>query len=881
MDRKIWLTSSSNLGGHKFVRDITGHTINTTDGDPTTLNSDGLVIYKRSPAGEVIIQNVHGSGKIETPQGIKEISVSTLSQYIPNPNSADARDLEIKIDKSTKRNYSTLRELLEIFRKSESSIQKLELEEQLLKEQAKEADENELDRIVREKEKALAERESILSKARSFIRRSAELRYQPIMDPWQDEVMRSLIFNGTLAIDGGPGTGKTTALIQRIRFLLDKEAMLGSNEADPEFINKGYMPGMSLAQQNKIFNNDRNWVFFTPNELLKLFLRNNMIQEGLNADDQRVKVWKDYLIPLIKDYELVKTDTQNLFLFLRKNLEESLLPNSGNEIEALIKSFERHFLDLLNKKLETLINLKLERFEWKAKGISIQNYIKQSDQKNKIESIVRLYFNLQETYKEEVVELRNKFNEQLAKAAARIERESNRNDTFKNEVYQFAETWKKQSNTNLDSELEEEDEELEDTTGELEGFLFGKYKLLIKNSALAKFDPSVRLSKKYQELNLIVEKYISFNEFDTFDQIGQLAYFVKYFVSCIKGVSRNVFSEIPKTYKEFRKSEASNPNSNWNIELLNTLISDEKSRNKRLHPEEQSFLIYFINRTIKKSYKVSKVNSDQINHSYFEGYRNNSVPVIGIDEATDFHLVDLLAMHSLSDMEISSVTFSGDLMQRLTTGGIRDWKELKNLISPVEIKELLVSYRQSPTLLSLAGDIFKKATGKEAEYISHMEKDASEPKPLIFRSDNEEEKIDWISNRILEIYNAYGRELIPSIAVFLPNKEGIEEFTELLSEKDELADVGIKVRASKEGEVLGDKNVVRIFPVEYIKGMEFEAVFFHNIHGIQDSFESEEMIMKHLYVGLSRASFYIGVTTNKDGKFEFLDDHFDRNRDWK
>ncbi len=41
--------------------------------------------------------------------------------------------------------------------------------------------------------------------------------------------------------------------------------------------------------------------------------------------------------------------------------------------------------------------------------------------------------------------------------------------------------------------------------------------------------------------------------------------------------------------------------------------------------------------------------------------------------------------------------------------------------------------------------------------------------------------------------------------------------------------------------------------------MEFEVVFFHDIQNITNTL----LIDKYLYIGLSRASFYMGVTSNK------------------
>jgi superfamily I DNA/RNA helicase len=314
--------------------------------------------------------------------------------------------------------------------------------------------------------------------------------------------------------------------------------------------------------------------------------------------------------------------------------------------------------------------------------------------------------------------------------------------------------------------------------------------------------------------------------------------------------------------------------------LLERIVKEIGSKNKRLHPDEQALLLYFINKLIKKSFKMSKLKTQKLNHPFVRAYQFYSKPVIAIDEATDFHLIDLIAIHSLSDYEIFSVTYCGDLMQRLTENGLRTWDDLKNFIPKFEKKNLAVSYRQSPTLLKLAEKIYEKATNKQAEYISHLDYSEDEPKPLLFNSFDEKEKRNWIAERIIEIHRAYGDELKPSIAIFLASEDQIDDFARALGEIDRLANVGLRVKACSKGQVLGDENMIRVFSLEYIKGLEFQAVFFHNIHEALHR-SNQQMMLKNIYVGLSRAAFYLGVTANEKVKeLDYLENIFDAKTDW-
>ena len=72
---------------------------------------------------------------------------------------------------------------------------------------------------------------------------------------------------------------------------------------------------------------------------------------------------------------------------------------------------------------------------------------------------------------------------------------------------------------------------------------------------------------------------------------------------------------------------------------------------------------------------------------------------------------------------------------------------------------------------------------------------------------------------------------------------------EAIEDCDVLNPAGIEVKVCSDNNLEGEKTL-RIFPIDQVKGMEFEAVFFYDI----DDIESSSLINKYLYVGLSRAS---------------------------
>lgn len=864
--QQMWLTNKENKGGYRKKEDITGRVNDTDVGNKTTITEDGQPVYKNLRLGEQLIRNNWEPVILQTPAGPKKLLVFNSSVYKPCREFL-ATELTIKSPELTQPMY--YRSLFDILK----SIKKLEEEISTLEEKKIDASDEEIENLLSEIEEKKEEKKRQFEKAQGFIRNHAELRYQPVLDPWQEEIKRSKIFEGSLAINGGPGTGKTTSLIQRIKFLTDKDAL------------SEYMPNLSSGLKDKLVNQKQSWVFFSPSELLSLYLQNSMKEEGLDANMERVKVWKDHRNQLIQQYKLFNTETQRPFLLLRssKHKSKTLLPVEGDKLKKFVDQFNLFFFNYQKEKLQKLSRLSISQFEWKNLGQSILNYLAKQKGYTEAEQLIRLYNNLQDNFYEETKELNEEYKSLINRAAAthvlKLRKDENTFNEIKTLLTTLAQDKKSAQETEELDEEEIESLDFEETTEknlDFEAVLLTKLKTLIRKSGLIKFDSNTRFTKNDR---LLLEHIKGLDQIEELNRIGQLAYFKKYFEGILKGVVRNIFVEIPTIYKQFRKEVSKSDTVYQHPEVITELV--EKDSNKRLHPNEQSFLLYFINNLIKSSFKVSPRKSKEISHPYFEAFRTNSKPVIGVDEATDFHLIDLLAMASLADPELSAVTYSGDLMQRLTTEGLRDWDDLKLFANGFESKDLVISYRQSNTLLDLAQTIYKESTNKEPDYISYLVKDETEPPPLIIIDEDEEAIIEWIGERIREIYIAYGN-FIPSIAIFLPSEDGLDRFATALGELDDLADVGIQVKACRNGEVLGNKNTVRVFSIENIKGLEFEAVFFHNLNSLTTKSDLD-LTIKNLYVGLSRATFYLAITSQNElpAEFSYLSKLLKRGGTWE
>lgn len=864
-EKALWLTNKPNHGGFINVQDITGAVIGTQSGNDSTLKEDGDPIYKNSPLGELLIRFTKGTHIYKAPRGNLKVEIFSSAKYTPSEEEL-ATDLTVQLaEEDNLHAYRTLKHLLNELKGIDSDIESLRQAEEQAKTQQ---ERNEILKRIAEKESA---RKSKLDKAQSFIRKYAELRYQPILDATQEMIKRAEIFSKTIAINGGPGTGKTTTLIQRIKFLLD---LVAQGSALTEEERQHYIGNLTPDKQSKL-KESISWIFFSPSELLKLFLQNSMTAEGLDASHERLKVWSDYKQELIRGYKLVNTETQRPFLFYRKKENENvLLPIETDALKRVIKAFMDFYLNYQNDKLTKLSKLDVSGFEWKNLGSSIQQYINRALAENGIDNLIRLYHNLNQNYQQEAEKVSAQYAALIKDITAKWIQTIQKDENLVSKVKEVLKN-KKVAETDEEDELDSEDfDETNSDTDDFEIVLFSRIKSLIRKQALSAFDKDTRNTSEDKALLELIPALKTQPEYL---QIGQLAYFKKFIERACKGVITNLYREIPMLYKRFRKANTSN--SKMYEPFVANVVRDE---NKRLHDDEQAFLLYIINRLVARLQRILPALYAEGDSAYIKAHKQFKRNIIGIDEATDFHLIDLLAIRSLGDPELNSLTLSGDLMQRMTQQGIRSWEALESFLKDEEgfrKEDIVISYRQSPTLLELAKKIYEQANGREIDFKSFIKRDESEPIPLRFKSTDEAEKVQWLSERILEIYKAYG-ESIPSIAIFTQDDETAQRLEREFKDIDHLADVGIYVKACNRGEVLGNENTVRIFAVPYIKGLEFEAVFFHNIDDLKTQ---SELLYKYLYVALSRATFYLAVTHSTDfsDNTNYLNEYFSINKNWK
>lgn len=101
----------------------------------------------------------------------------------------------------------------------------------------------------------------------------------------------------------------------------------------------------------------------------------------------------------------------------------------------------------------------------------------------------------------------------------------------------------------------------------------------------------------------------------------------------------------------------------------------------------------------------------------------------------------------------------------------------------------------------------------------------------------------WFEERVVEIERFVGE--LPSIAVLVPDEDMVEPLAQRLGDAQSAENV--PVVACPGDRVVGLESEVRVFDVQHIKGLEFEAVFFVGIDALANA--KPDLFDRYLYVG--------------------------------
>ncbi len=869
-----WILRNEKARSSVFVKDMHGCAIDTADGQTDTIYTKTNTVYRDSPLGRLLTKGV-GSHSHTTPIGKTiSIEIDTLSKYLTDGR-GDAVNGEIAFQENNQEfKFSSLIRDLEKIKRLENDISE---DEKRLNEIEKETEEAKiLIAKIDQKEKQIS---ALKQKVQKHIAKEVALRDQPLLDEYQEEVKRSKILNGILIINGGPGTGKTTSLIQRINYLTSSTIEEEIGELNNE-------------QREVIYNPNTGWIFYSPTNLLKAYLERAMKEENLIGLEENVRTWDNHRKILLRQTGLINVEKQRPFI--SKIIRNGTYFKQSYEV---YNNVNRFFLDFIlekqtlrikrihDKHVFTKLSLKYTDDKVEKHRLAIMKLaLKMKDSSlpalkyRKIESWAPFYINYSNEFAEEFKQLNSELTKEIKLEAGKLLVKINNNFELSEWLTSIIQEEIRNKEILMEDEDEDEDDEEEEIIetvdiANIEMIMIRKLSRFIRNIALREIDGSnTKISAKHKVLFEHLETFLVETQLQLF---GVRLYFKKYFEKPTKGLESNLLSDIPRLYKQFRRVLFKNNPEILTKHGLTAFDKNLSNGNNHLYEEEADYLLSIIFGLCKRIYRDRKQYFKSSNHQYINTFKNNIKGVVAIDEATDFSIWELSAMTNLSHPLFDSVTLSGDLMQRLTERGISSWDDYVKIYPNTEIKNLKIAYRQTAKLLKIATEIYSWNVNSRAEFYSHFTDDPLDPSPLMIVSDNENIKHKWLVERITEIQKLYGTEF-PTVAIFVKNDDEVVKLSNALKEFEIFEEISIDVVPCVHGQILGNKQSVRIYSIEYIKGLEFGAVFFHNLDDL--SLHDDTLTNKYIYVGLSRANLFLGITMSEEFNedLQFLNMHFAR-----
>ncbi|HHK9581651.1 TPA: ATP-binding domain-containing protein [Citrobacter braakii] len=676
-------------------------------------------------------------------------------------------------------------------------------------------------------------RANIIDGVRRSVITKMGLRDQPILDQYQDEIFR-LPLDKRLLILGPPGTGKTTTLIRRL-----------GQKLDTAYLDEGEQRLVETIASAQGIAHANSWLMFTPTELLKQYLKEAFAREGVPASDLRIRTWQDYRRELAR----------NVFGVLRRAsgggtfvLKDGLTSMTDAALERPIQWFDdfdewqrKAYVQELREAAAQLHDAKTP--DVLSLGARLQDILSRA-----ADGALAAMFGSLSVEIAKVQALVSSLKEGSdAKIKAALNLQLKRNRAFLDELARMIDSLQQGQATEADDQDDPDADEEEDTTASRTGRIAALNSYMQAVRAQARAAASKRTVSKASRNGKIIEWLgeRGLTEADR-DEVGAsllVQASARRFVNPVK----RYLEGIPKRYRAFRRER----------QPANTWYRHEGFEARDIHPLELDIVLLAILRAAGDLLSRPNIQRDIDSPAW-----SSLQPILGhycnqilVDEATDFSPIQLASMAALAHPRLRSFFACGDFNQRLTTWGARSVDDLKWIFADFDIKEITVSYRQSKQLNDLARAMIRTVGGTEqnASLPEYMDSTGVAP-ALLEHATNAETIVGWLADRIREIERFVGQ--LPSTAIFVNTEDNVAPVADALNAT--LAEHNIQVIACREGQAVGQESNVRVFDIQHIKGLEFEAVFFVSIDQLATLHPA--LFDKYLYVGTTRAATYLGVT---------------------
>lgn len=787
--------------GTPLVYYICRHTAESIPGSPHKLAG------RNTPAGRLASLDVGDEHELRTPGGLQSVQVveKALLHAISNHQGWDSRDSILRSEAYGPVTVISMRDLL--------GGANLDAEEIDI-----------LGAILAEDEKAA----NIIDGIKRNVITKMGLRDQPILDRYQDEIFR-LNLDSQLLIVGPPGTGKTTTLIRRL-----------GQKADREYLNDHERRLVDGATGDAQPSHGDSWLMFTPTDLLKQYLKEAFAREGIAAPDQKISTWTRYRLDLARNHFRILRGTSGGGSYVLRDVDPfgpHVLQNQTEWYEDFAAWERNDFWDELAAAASTMSKSKDSAAA--RLGVRAENMVRDTARSMLSTALLEMVVLSDET--QTILDALKASSDNLLRSHLNLQ--VNRDRQMLNELADFLDNLGSDDDEGDDPESDDEEESQSPKTRLALAAATVSRNIRSQARARAGGRSLAKGTRAGKIAAWLGDRTLSLDELRELGESLQLQTALRRFTNPV----RRYVNGLPTRYRRFRRLRQTE--GVWYAATAPAAAD--------AGPLEVDAMLLCSLRTLSGLARERSVLRGIDDSAFgmvkeFMALTRNQVMV---DEATDFSPLQLACMGELSNPRIASFFACGDFNQRITTWGSRSPADMKWAFPEIEVRPIQVTYRHSQQLSHLASEIVRLCSGETVDVILPKDVNSAGVDPVLATNlSSHSDIVNWLAARVIEIEKLTSP--LPSVAILVNDEDAVGPLAEAL--KGALSGANLNVVPCHDGQFAGQENDIRVFDVQHIKGLEFEAVFFIGVDEL--GYRRPELFDKYLYVGATRAATYLGMT---------------------